>query len=225
MMPFIKKFINCGFLILLLAHSNGQTLKKTIQTPKLSKYGFMILAKNGEKYGDFTTYTSLTIKHNQKSIYVDTSREYEFSDTLYPLIFKISDSHFELLVEVNDRPNKNYLSLLHIQNDKVIKIDTLPTFLCKGKKLAQDNSIIYAGQWDYGEEWTDENNELQTVYNPIIFYKVTDLGISLDTSLTIERNKLIYGKFKGFRYSEKTPIKVKDLGSKLMTEIGRIEDY
>lgn len=223
--PFIKKFISFGVLILLLNHGNCQTLKKTIQAPELSKYGFEIFAEKGEDYGDFITYSSVIIKHNQKNIYVDTSNEYEFSNTLYPLIFKISDSRFELLIEVNSRPNKNYLSLLHIQNDKVIKIDTLPTFLCKGKKLSQGNSIIYAGMWDDSEEWTDKNKQRLTVYNPIMFYKVTDHGISLDTSLTIKRNKLVYGSFKGFQYSEQTPIKVKSLGNKLNMEIRRIKNY
>ncbi|MDD4971276.1 MAG: hypothetical protein PHT07_17745 [Paludibacter sp.] len=44
---------------------------------------------------------------------------------------------------------------------------------------------------------------MKTAYNPIMYYKLTTTGFQLDSTLTIERNKVIYGEFYGYKYNAK----------------------
>ena len=221
----MKRIITFLILTLICGINYGQSFDKQIQKTIILNNNFIIKVKGSEDFKNFTTYTQLILTRHNKIIYEDTTNkiEYEFGDSLYPIINKIGENAFEILTEVNDRPNKNYLKRFQIINDKLIKVDTLPTFFCTAKHLNNDSNLEYAGIWDYGEEWDDSTNQRLTVYNPIIYYKLTDTGLQLETTLTIEKNKMIYGKFMGYFYNENTPIRVSDLGNKLGNEIERIK--
>lgn len=221
----MRKIIIWTIVTLISGISNGQPLDNQNQKTILLNNSFKIKVSGIEDSDNFAIYTLFILLRNDKTIYTDTTNktEYEFGDTLYPMVHMTGGNSFEILVEVNDRPNKNYLKRFQIVNDRLIKVDTLPTFFCKAKNLDNDASLEYAAIWDYGEEWDDSMNQRLTVYNPIIYYELTPKGLQLDYSLTIEKNKMIYGKFKGYHYNEKLPTKVNDLGNKLTIEIKRIE--
>ena len=221
----MKRIITFLILTLICGINYGQSFDKQIQKTIILNNNFIIKVKGSEDFKNFTTYTQLILTRHNKIIYEDTTNkiEYEFGDSLYPIINKIGENAFEILTEVNDRPNKNYLKRFQIINDKLIKVDTLPTFFCTAKHLNNDSNLEYAGIWDYGEEWDDSTNQRLTVYNPIIYYKLTDTGLQLETTLTIEKNTLIYGEFKGYFYNGNTHIRVSDLGNKLDYEIDRIK--
>jgi hypothetical protein len=212
-------------LILLSSFCHGQSFDKQMQKTVSLSNSFKIRAGMVENFGNFSTYTLLSLSRKGKTIFIDTTNktEYEFGDSLYPMVNTTGDNSFEVLVEVNDRPNKNYLKRFQIRNDKLIKLDTLPTFFGKAKNLDKDNKLEYAGLWDWGEEWEDKTNQRRTVYNPIIYYELTPVGLKLDTSLTIEKNRTIYGEFKGYHYSERSSIRVNELGDRFKNEIKRIE--
>lgn len=224
----INRIVAVTIMILFPLFCFTQMVKKEIKVQVLFDNNFKIFVSNDENINNnLTTYTSFFLQHNNKIIFTDTTNksEYDFSDTLYPMLFKIDKNSFELLVEINDRPNKNYLKRFYIKNDKIIKTDKLPTFICKGKKLNKAANLYFVGFWDHGEEWENEKNEMCTAYNPILYYSLTSNRLKLDTRLTIKKNFFIYGSFKGFNYDEKKPIKLKDLGNKFINEIKRVEEF
>ena len=173
------------------------TDKKTINL----NYGFNVTVGQTEDFGNFTTYTFFELTRNNKIIYSDSSlTEYEFGDKLYPIVMKTGENTYELLFEINDRPNKNYLKRFFLKNDTLCKEDKLPTFISEAKDLDNDGVKEYAGFWDYAQVWGENDN--LTAYNPIVYYELKNNGLQLDSILTIERNKAIYGQFNGFSFSE-----------------------
>lgn len=192
--------------------------KKTTKTLQLD-FGFMVTLGKEEDFKTFKTFSLFELSKSGKIVYTDTLLEYELGDKIYPITLQAGKNKFELIFEVNDRPNKNYLKRLTIKDEKIIKIDSLPTFISRAKDLDKDGIKEYAGFWDYGEE--SGESELKTDYNPILYYKITETGLQLDSLQTKEKNKEIYGQFYGFRINEKIemPISVSKRFEKEMTRI------
>jgi hypothetical protein len=165
-------------------------------------YNFKVEAKRGENFGNFTTYTFFKLTQNDNAVFLDSSlTEYEFDDTLYPIVLKTGEDSYQLLFEINDRPNKNYLKRLFVTHEKVVQSDKLPTFLTKPIDIKHNGILEYVGFWDYSEIWGEKDNH--TAYNPLLFFSLTKNGLQLDSLLTIEQNKKIYGEFHGYSYDEK----------------------
>lgn len=182
--------------------------------------GFEIKVGKKEDFKEFETYALLILTHNSKQLYLDTClAEYKFADNLYPIVRQLDEETFEILVEVNDRPSKNYLLYFKVRQDKVVSTERLPTFISKASNLDTDDNLEFAGFWDWGETW-GENGSL-TAYNPLIYYELKPSGLSLDSTLTILKNKEIYGNFYGFEYNEKIEIRTSQT-IKLDKEISRI---
>ncbi|MDP4208102.1 MAG: hypothetical protein Q8928_04725 [Bacteroidota bacterium] len=198
-----------------LIKENKSEIKKTFNFD----YGFNVEVGKEENFKTFKTYSFFELKKSGIAVYTDTSQEYEFSDKLYPIVLQTGQKTFELLFEVNDRPNKNYLKRLFIKDGKVTKTDKLPTFITKAYDLNNDGNEEYAGFWDYSEVWGE--SESITDYNPILYYRITTTGLQLDSLLTIERNKAIYGQFYGFDFSEKIKMPI-SISRKFEKEITRI---
>jgi len=193
--------------------------KQVQKTIKLDN-DFEIKVGQKEDYEKFETYTLFILTHKNRQLYVDTSlTEYEFGDTLYPIVRQLDQETFEILVEVNDRPNKNYLKYFKVHQDKIVSTEKLPTFISKASNIDTDDNLEFAGFWDWGETW-GENGSL-TAYSPIIYYELKPTGLTLDSTLTISKNKEIYGDFYGFKYNEKVEIKT-DETKKWEYEIDRI---
>lgn len=162
--------------------------------------GFVIAAGDCEDFESFKTYYSILITRYGSVVYEDKEFvEYEFGDKLYPILLETGKNKFELLLEVNDRPLRNYLERLTILNDKVIRMDTLPTFISKPNDYDKDGVKEFAGYWAHIEPW-GVNEELIS-YNPINFYELSKDGLALDSSLTITVNQKIYGGFYGYRFN------------------------
>jgi hypothetical protein len=181
---------------------------------------FIVKVGKGEDFETFKTYSFFELQHLDKVIFTDTMREFEFGDKLYPIVLHTGANSYELMFEVNNRPNKNYLLRLFVQNERFVRNDTLPTFITKAHDFDNDGIKEYAGFWDYSQVWGENNDS--TAYNPILFYKVESSGLILDSALTIKRNKKIYGDFYGFYFSEQHAVTVAK--SELFgTEVDRIE--
>ncbi len=197
-------------------------IDKQIQNKIKLDSGFEIKVGQKEDFGDFATFTLFILSHNNKQIYIDTSNtEYEFGDTLYPILKTVDKETFEILVEVNNRPNKNYLKYFKVRQDKIVRTEKIPTFISNAANLDSDPNLECAGFWYWSETWGD--NGSLTAYNPIIYYEFKASGILIDSSLTIEKNKEIYGQFYGFSYNEKVKIRTNEI-EKFSVEIGRIEN-
>lgn len=204
-----------------LTIATKEVLNEDLKTIKLD-FDFIVTVGQEEDFENFKTYTFFQLTRNNKTIFIDSSlTEYEFGNKLFPIIIKTGDNNFELLFEINNRPNKNYLKRLFIQEHKLVGKDRLPTFEATPVDINQDGIKEYAGFWNYAQVWGDNNN--LTAYNPILYYAVTPKGLVLDSLLTRERNENIYGEFFGFSFSEKEehPISVTE---KFEQELERIKD-
>lgn len=196
--------------------SIDQQVQKTIKLDN----DFEIKIGQKEDFEKFETYTLFILTHKNKQLYLDTSlTEYEFGDKLYPIVRQLDNETFEILVEVNDRPNKNYLKYFKVHQDKIVSSEKLPTFISKASNLDTDDNSEFAGFWDWGE--TSGDNGSLVVYNPIIYYELRPSGMTLDSTLTMSKNKEIYGNFYGFDYNEKVEIKISET-KKRDDEIDRI---
>jgi len=207
-------------------NNNGQVnrLEKQIQKTVKLAYDFTIKVGQKEGFEKFETYTLFILTRHGETLFLDSSlTEYQFDDELFPIINNLGDNAFEILVEVNDRPNKNYLKRIHIKNDHLIMTNNLPAFVSAASNLDKDKNLEYAGFWDYAQQWGDSNQ--LTAYNPIIYYEITPTGLRLDSSLTVDRNKFIYGKFNGFVFNEnfEMPVSVTENFEKEITRITKMK--
>ena len=195
--------------------------KQVQKTIKLD-HDFEIKVGRKEDFDKFETYTLFILTHKNKRLYIDTSlTEYEFGGKLYPIVRLLDNETFEILIEVNDRPSKNYLKYFKVHQDKIVSTEKLPTFISKASNLDMDDNLEFAGFWDWGETWGD--NGTLTAYNPILYYEFKPSGIIMDSTLTISKNKEIYGDFHGFEYNEKVEIKTSET-KKWDNEIDRINE-
>ena len=85
----------------------------------------------GEDYKTFITYSFFELMYSDRVIFTDTIREYEFGDKLYPIVLNTGANKYELLFEVNDRPNKNYLLRFFVQNERIVRNDNATDFYNK----------------------------------------------------------------------------------------------
>lgn len=181
--------------------------------------GFEIKVGRKESFEKFEGYSLFILLHNGKQIYIDTSlTEYEFGDKLYPIIRPVDKETFEVFVEVNNRPHKNYLKYFRVHQDKIIRTEEFPTFIAAASNLDTDAHLEFAGFLDWGEVWG--KSVALTAYNPIIYYELKPNEISLDSTLTINKNKEIYEGFHGFSYNQKVEVHYKN--QKRDNEIDRI---
>uniref|UniRef100_UPI0040484000 hypothetical protein n=1 Tax=Polaribacter sp. TaxID=1920175 RepID=UPI0040484000 len=187
-------------LISPLTSENEEILKENLKTIKLD-YDFLVSVGQEEDFEKFKTYTFFKLTKNNQTIFIDSLlTEYEFGNKLFPIIIKTENNSFELLFEINNRPNKNYLKRLFIKDNKLVGQDKLPTFESKPIDINKDGIKEYAGFWDNSQVWGENNN--LTAYNPILYYSETKSGLKLDSLMTMQRNEMIYGRFHGFSYSE-----------------------
>lgn len=198
-----------------------QSSEKIVKLP----YHFELRASDAEELDKHFTYSSLSISHQGKEIYRKNSlTEYQFINKQYPIVLKNSDYDYQILVEMNDRPNIDKTILFHIKNDKVVNLDTLPMFYGKAKNYDRDNNLEYAGTWDYGEEWQGKNGETVVAYSPILIYEISSGILVFDSVTTKAINIEIYGKYYGSKYNESIEIPKKNWEKKFYKELKRIEN-
>lgn len=181
--------------------------------------GFRVELGHETDYTTFKLYGFLRLQHNGKQVYVDSSYEYEPQSSLYPLVISAGENSAEVLVEVNDRPNKNYLLQLFVSNGRLTKVEKLPTFIAPAADLNGDGTLEYAGFWAFNETWGEEKEF--TDYNPIIYYTVTPKGLKVNSDYTRKQNNAIFGFCHGFEYSQEIDIPASAL-KKQTEEIERI---
>lgn len=198
---------------------NKSVSKDTIETIKLD-YGFE--AQVHSDYVNSLDIPSMKLSHNGKSISIGDkdSTTYIKENKLYPIINRITEDVFELMVEVDNRPNKNTAQLFRIEHDKIVSKKMIPTFITKASDLKGDGTLEYAGMWDYSEEYGGYRT-----YDPIEYYQLTDNGIKLDSSYMIKQNTMTYGKFMGYRNDGKAAAKMSNgCNERITKEFERIKE-
>ncbi len=124
----------------------------------------------------------------------DTLKEFEFSNRIWKPIIQIAKNKFQLLLEINDRPNKNKILMLTIEDNKLVNEITIPTF--DTFFFDNSNNKFFIGQSEFPEA---VDNNKKTQYIPTLFFIEKKTGFELDTSRTIKFNKKKWGKFYGFQ--------------------------
>jgi hypothetical protein len=158
-----------------------------------------------------------TIRRFGKIIYRDITDGCAYDPSLvdsaiqkvYPLWVPTSKDSGELLVLFNNRPSKDLARRFFIKSQQVIKIDTLLTFDGPAHDVDKDGKQEFSGLYDYGEVWDDGKGHYFTSYNPKLYYEIRPTGLVLDTALTRRKAIARYGVFRGFEYSDKPGIHVK----------------
>jgi hypothetical protein len=158
----------------------------------------------------------LTIKKNHRVIFRDTTADglaYEYSEPqaarLYPLWLPTGPNAGDLLVAYNNRPSKDQARRFRIQNNQVVGIDTLLTFDGPARDVDHDGRLEFAGLYNYGEEWDDEQGRRRQLYNPTLYYEARTTGLALDSALTKQKATAKYGAFYGYEASDKPIIYAK----------------
>jgi|GEM_PF-6399839 len=170
-------------------------LTKDTTTKLHLNYGFEI--SDGLTRTHTGTSTFFELRHNGKRVFVDTINNFEF-EKQPPILNKLRTGAFELLVEFDNNPNKNLTLVLRIEQDKIIKRDTVATFIGKQEKI--NGMVVRSGAWDNSEEW-DENGVSYITFDPVIYYKFTSAGVGVDSALTRERTKAKYGNVDPFDHT------------------------
>ena len=189
-------------------------------------HGFKIGAGKREDFGSFRTYSLLKLMlDNIEVVSFEDSLEFEFAKGFhnYPTVREISgEAKYEVALELNDRPNKNYLLVLTVKNGLVTASRKAPTFEIRPKNLDNDNELEVFGLWDDSQVW-GKSDELLVAYNPLIFYEMKKEGLMIDSTLTEKYNSSIYGKFMGYQFSEDIVVVFETL-DKLEKEIELIKN-
>jgi len=124
----------------------------------------------------------------------DSLLEFEFNISSWPKFKRIDLTTFQILLELNDRPFKNKIIKLTVQNGRLIDNQTIPHFETEPKDFDNDGQLEFAGFLEFVEAFdTDTTN-----YNPVLYFEDLDNGFQLDTQATMTMNIEIWGEFYGF---------------------------
>lgn len=162
-------------------------------------FGFTISYDLAEDLETYKTYNNVKIFKDGNEIFYDNQgNEYVFTNPKIPMVLKINDNHFEILLEIDGRPNMNTIRHLKIIGNNVENVNTLPLLSEKAIDIDNDGIPEYVGIWNHTQIWGD--NEEFMAYNPILYFALTEKGLLINEKLTIEKNKQIYGAFHGFEF-------------------------
>jgi hypothetical protein len=136
----------------------------------------------------------LKILNGDKVVFkADSLMEFEFNDRSWPDFLKISDTKDQILLEVNDRPNSNYILCITLDNNTVVSASKFHSFDYEPKDFDNDGQLEYAGYPYTVEGYTNDS----TYYNPIQYVEKGLGGFRVDTTLTRQVNLKFYGEFPG----------------------------
>jgi hypothetical protein len=169
---------------------------------KTLEYGFQINGTDREYFDQYGVFTKLEVTRNGLQLFEhDYVEEFEI-DNLESYVFKLDGQNsFELVFESTSPPAKPWLTLYRLENDKIVSMTKLPSMDVKPRNLDEDDFLEFAGYWSWIETYGPDQEYVS--YNPLLVYEVTDTGIRIDSLLTMEINKEIWGNFEGYDFSDK----------------------
>lgn len=136
----------------------------------------------------------LMILSGDKVVYTaDSLMEFKFKDHSWPDFLKVSDTNYQILLEVDDRPYSNYILCITVANDSVVSLDKFHSFDYEPKDFDNDGLLEYAGYPYTVDGYTNDS----TYYNPIQYVEKGPSGFRIDTTLTRVVNIKFYGEFPG----------------------------
>jgi len=149
-----------------------------------------------------TSFKPISLMLDNITIFRDSINEYwlsGFESDQYPKLLTCADGSFQLLIEVDERPNSNELLRINISTNGQIHHDRLPIFRWQPIDLDNDGKLELYGVLTNGETIASGDTAF---YNPTLVYELNGNCISLDSSATVEKNKKIWGMFYGYYYND-----------------------
>jgi hypothetical protein len=194
-------------------HSFSQ---KSLSSEKINLgFGFQLV---GDFSDDFS-YNKISVYRHKILVFSDSSHEFSRDKKSFQKVYSFKNNTFFILIESFEAPSKNLLYYYKIEQNKLKKKDKLPMFIALPKNLDSDTNLEVVG---FGDNFLMKNDS--TIgYEPIMFYEFTTEGIQLDKTLTISKNKRIYGKFYGYEINENLDFYSPKILQKLNLEISRIK--
>jgi len=162
------------------------------------------LKLTGQHSDDFggKSFNPISVFLDNKLIFKDSLNEYwltGYESNQYPKFSSCRDGSFQLLIEVDERPNQNELARLTISINGQLHQDRLPIFNWNPADIDNDGKLEVSGILTNGE--TIANGDT-AFYNPTLVYELADNCLSFDSLATIEKNKKIWGQFYGYQYND-----------------------
>lgn len=160
-----------------------------------------VIGQHSDEFGG-TSFNPISVVYKNKLIFKDSLNEYwltGFDSDQYPKFFNCADGNYQLLIEVDERPNQNELMRLTISEDGKARQDRLPIFYWAPTDIDNDGKLEVSGILTNGETIADGDTAF---YNPILVYEITANCLEFDSTTTIEKNKKIWGQFHGYCYND-----------------------
>jgi hypothetical protein len=158
----------------------------------------------GQHSDDFggSSFKPITVSYNDKVVFQDSLNEYwltGYSSKQFPFFLKCTNGDYQLLIEVDERPNQNELARLTVFKNGKLHQDRLPLFNWNPADIDNDGKLELEGVLTNGE--TIANGDT-AFYNPTLVYELVDNRLTLDRLATLEINQRIWGKFYGYYYND-----------------------
>jgi hypothetical protein len=181
----------------------GKTPNTTSQTDTVVNFSnhVKLIGQHSKDFGG-TSFNPISIFFYDKILFKDSLNEYwltGYESDQYPKFLHCSDSSYQLLIEVDERPNNDELFRLKISNDGQTQQDRLPLFFWNPTDIDNDGKLELTGTLTNGE--TIANGDT-AFYNPTLVYEFSNNCLTLDSSSTIKLNKGVWSKFYGYYYND-----------------------
>jgi hypothetical protein len=158
-----------------------------------------IVIPSAENFDTKKLYSGIEIWIKGKKVYRDTSsNEYVFGDKLWPRARKLKSGSYEIILHLFDAPDFDKLKVLYIKDNQVIASKNIPFFENSHK---DDKGIFYSGILNVVDAYSSKQDSC--FYNPMLYYRETEAGITIDSLMTKVMNEQYWGRFYGFELDEK----------------------
>ena len=158
-----------------------------------------VVGHRSKEFG-WTSFNPIEIFLDENQIFRDTKKEYWLSgleSNQYPRLLECVDGSFQLLIEVDERPNQNELQLFSISKNGQIQHNEVPIFNWNPRDIDHNGKLEVMGVLTNGETIAKGDTAL---YNPTLVYELSNRCLMLDSSATIKINDV--GKFHGYYYND-----------------------
>lgn len=156
----------------------------------------------------------LIIKRHGQILYADTTADFIYPTSSlgprYPIWLPTAQAKGELLIRIASPPDLDIVQRFFLDGSRILQIDTLPVFDEAARNLDKDHLLEFSGYQTSSEVWDDGKGHFYTSYNPKLYYEIRPTGLVLDSALTKQKAFAQYGVFRGFNYSEKPGIRIKN---------------
>lgn len=178
-----------------------QVIPKNHSTTRIelnSNYAFSCRTK--KSFDDLITLGACRIEFNSMLVAIfDSLSEFQEKNGFPKIVSK--SKYSVILLYLNNRPNNDVIISIKVNNRKILKIDTMPSFPMKPFALDSTKNR-YVGWLIDSYETAGSDSHLQMPYDPILIYSIDSGEYVFSREKTEMVNRNIYGKYYGKKYRE-----------------------